>query len=74
MITMNGADGDQRAGHWLMMLRLMMIGIFPAIKMMMVFSEDVCDISVCLWDFSGGYKPLSLLLFIRLFVFISYNY
>ena len=56
MITMNGADGDQRAGHWLMMLRLMMIGIFPAIKMMMVFSEDVCDISVCLWDFSGGYQ------------------
>ena len=54
-----------------------MIGIFPAIKMMMVFSEDVCDISVCLWDFSGGYqlyKPLSLLLFIRLFIFISYNY
>ena len=77
VITMNGADGDQRAGHWLMMLRLMMIGIFPAIKMMMVFSEDVCDISVCLWDFSGGYqlyKPLSLLLFIRLFVFISYNF
>ena len=51
VITMNGADGDQRAGHWLMMLRLMMIGIFPAIKMMMVFSEDVRDISVCLWDF-----------------------
>ena len=26
VITMNGADGDQRAGHWLMMLRLMMTG------------------------------------------------
>ena len=38
VITMNGADGDQRAGYWLMMLRLMMIGIFPAIKMMMVLS------------------------------------
>ena len=47
-----------------------MIGIFPAIKMMMVFSEDVCDISVCLWDFSGGYKPLFYYSYVCLSLFL----
>ena len=40
-----GGDGDQHAGHWLVMMRLIMMGIFPANKMMVVFSKDICDIS-----------------------------
>ena len=70
-----GGDGDQHAGHWLVMMRLIMMGIFPAIKMMLMFSEDVCDNSACGIFLEGiNYIPFSLLLFIRLFISISYKY
>ena len=64
-----GGDGDQHTGHWLMMLRLTMMGIFPAIKMMVVFSKDICDISAYGIFLEGiNYIPLPLLSFLRLFI------